>query len=99
MDEVGGVYGKLKVTLKRLSNHGDITEWRLEVAESDGKVAAPHRIVTLLQLAGWPLQELPHSSAVLALVDLLSKAQRSSPCKHTIIMCRCWHSLQITRVF
>ena len=80
------VYGKLTVTLKRLSGHGDITERRLEVVESEG--TSPHRIVTLLQLSSWPLEEVPRPSAILSLVDLLSKAQRTSPSRHIIVMCR-----------
>ena len=47
------VYGKLIVTLKMLSSYADITERRLEVAESEG--TSPLRIVTLLQLSSWPL--------------------------------------------
>ena len=86
VDGAEEVYGKLTVTLKRLSSYGDITERRLEVAESEG--TSPHRIVTLLQLSSWPLEEVPHPSAILSLVDLLSKAQRSSPSRHTIVMCR-----------
>ena len=88
VDGIEEVYGKLRVTLKRLSNHGDITEMRLDVTGSEGKASASHKIVTLLQLSSWPLHELPHYSAVLALMDLLNKAQRSSPTKHTIVMCR-----------
>ena len=80
------VYGKRIVTLKRASGYGDITERRLEVAESEGTSA--HRIVTLLQLSSWPLEEVPHPSAILSLVDLLSKAQRASSSRHTIVMCR-----------
>ena len=86
MDGAEEVYGKLTVTLKRLSSYGDIIERRLEVADSEG--TSPHRIVTLLQLSSWPLEEVPHPSAILSLVDLLSKAQRSSPSRHTIVMCR-----------
>ena len=82
------VYGKLKVALKRLNSHGDIIEWRLEVGEAEGRDTSPHRRVTLLQLTSWSLQELPHPSSILSLVDMLSGAQRSSPSKHTIIMCR-----------
>ena len=79
------VYGKLSVTLKRLGCHGDIMERRLEVVEVGGQET---RVVTLLQLTSWPPEEVPHPSAILSLVDLLSKAQRSSPSKHTVIMCR-----------
>ena len=86
VDGAEEVYGKLTVTLKRLSGYGDITERRLEVAESEG--TSSHRIVTLLQLSSWPLEEVPHPSAILSLVDLLSKAQRTSPSRHIIVMCR-----------
>ena len=86
VDGVEEVYGKLAVSVRRVSSYGDITERRLEVEERGGKET--HRVVTLLQMIGWSPQELPHPSAMLALVDLLSKAQRSSPSKHTIIMCR-----------
>ena len=82
------VYGKLKVALKRLNSHGDIMEWRLEVGEAEGKDTSPHRRITLLQLTSWSLQELPHPSSILCLVDMLSRTQRISPSKHTIIMCR-----------
>ena len=84
--EPAEMYGKMRVTLRRVSGHGDITEQRLEVEEEGG--TGTHRVVTLHQLSGWTLQELPHTSAILSLVDLLSKAQRSTPSKHTIIMCR-----------
>ena len=86
VDGAEEVYGKLSVTLKRLRGYGDITERRLEVAESEG--TSPRRIVTLLQLSSWPLEEVPHPSAILSLVDLLSKAQRTSPSRHIIVMCR-----------
>ena len=86
VDGAEEVYGKLTVTLKRLSSYGDITERRLEVTESEGTSA--HKIVTLLQLSSWPLEEVPRPSAILSLIDLLSKAQRTSPSRHIIVMCR-----------
>ena len=82
------VYGKLKVSMKKLSNHGDIIERRLEVTEADDKSDGREKIVTILQLTSWSLDDIPHPSAILSLVDLLSKTQRSCPSKHTIIMCR-----------
>ena len=94
VDGAEEVYGKLTVTLKRLSGYGDITERRLNVAESEGTSA--HRIVTLLQLSSWPLEEVPHPSAILSLVDLLSKAQRTSPSRHIIVMCRCTDKIILT---
>ena len=73
--------------MKRVNHHGDITERRLEVEETEGRGGA-QRSVILLQLSSWPPGELPHPTAILSLVDLLSKAQRSSPSRHTVIMCR-----------
>ena len=90
MGEVGkkeALYGKLRVHAKRVGFHGDITERMLEVEETEGR-GGVQRSVTLLHLNGWPPRELPHPTSILTLVDLLSKAQRSNPSKHTIIMCR-----------
>ena len=92
MDGAEKVYGKLTVTLKRQSFYGDITEWKLEVTETEDdnaeKMSTSQRMVTLLQLTSWPIDELPHPSSILSLIDLLCKAQRSSPSRHTVIMCR-----------
>ena len=73
--------------MKRVSHHGDITERRLEVEETEER-GGVQRSVILIQLSSWPPGELPHPTAILSLVDLLSKAQRSSPSRHTVIMCR-----------
>ena len=73
--------------VKRVGYHGDITERILEVEETEGK-GGVQRSVTLLQLSSWSPRELPHPTSILALVDLLSKAQRITPSKHTVIMCR-----------
>ena len=81
------MYGKLRVVGKRESVHGDITERRIEVGDVEGH-GGTQRVVTLLQLNSWPLRELPHPTAILSLVELLSKAQRSSPSRHTVVMCR-----------
>ena len=81
------VYGKLRVGVKRVSSHGDIIERKLEVEETEGK-GGVQKVVTLLQLTSWPPGELPHPTSILAVVDLLSKAQRATPGKHTVIMCR-----------
>ncbi|CAI8049661.1 hypothetical protein GBAR_LOCUS27341, partial [Geodia barretti] len=40
-----------------------------------------------MQLSSWPPGELPHPTAILSLVDLLTKAQRGSLGRHTVIMC------------
>ena len=88
MDGAEEVYGKLTVTLKKQSFYGDIIEWKLEVTENNGKGSTSQRMVTLLKLTSWPIDELPHPSSILSLIDLLGKAQRSSPSRHTVIMCR-----------
>ena len=88
MDGAEEVYGKLTVTLKRQSVYGDVTEWKLEVTDNEEKISTSQRMVTLLQLTSWSMDELPHSSSILSLIDLLGKAQRSSPSRHTVIMCR-----------
>ena len=88
-EEEEEVYGGLSVCLKRVSSHGDITERRLEVRETGGKGEEEEgRVVTLLQLRGWSQGEVVSPPVLLSLVDLLSKAQRSSPSRHTIVMCR-----------
>ena len=87
MDGAEEVYCKLTVTLKRQSFYSDITEWTLEVTETE-EMSTSQKMVTLLQLTSWPIDELPHPSSILSLIDLLGKAQRSSPSRHTVIMCR-----------
>ena len=68
----------------------DITERRLEVEEEEeGKRGGGvRRSVTLLQLTSWAPGNLPHPTAVLSLVELLSKTQRSRPSRHTTVICR-----------
>ena len=88
MDGAEEVYGKLTVTLKRQSVYGDINEWRLEVTDKEEKMSISQRMVTLLQLTNWSMDELPHPSSILSLIDLLGKAQRSSLSRHTVILCR-----------
>ena len=89
MDGAEEVYGKLTVTLKRQSVYnGDINERRLEVTDKEEKMSTSQRMVTLLQLTSWSMDELPRPSSILSLIDLLGKAQRSSPSRHTVIICR-----------
>ena len=88
MDGAEEVYGKLTVTLKRQSFYNDTTEWKLKMTEIKEKMLTSQRMVTLLQLTSWPIDKLPHPSSILSLIDLLGKAQRSNPSRHTVIMCR-----------
>ena len=67
----------------------DITERRLEVEEEEGKSGGGvRRSVTLLQLTSWAPGNLPLPTAVLSLVELLSKTQRSRLSRHTTVICR-----------
>ena len=67
----------------------DITERRLEVEEEEGKSGGGvRRSVTILQLTSWAPGNLPLPTAVLSLVQLLSKTQRSHPSRHTTVICR-----------
>ena len=75
------VYGKLTVTLKRQSFYGDITEWRLELTENEEKMSTSQRMVTLLQLTSWPIDELPHPSV--SDLCLLSSSSSHSMMLHT----------------
>ena len=86
-EEIDHVFGKLIVRLKRVKSRGDITERRLGVTKT-GEKDGEERTVTLLQLSGWSQGEMPHAPVMLSLVDMLSKVQRNSSSRHTIIMCR-----------
>ena len=78
------LYGKLRVTLKRVNSHGDLVDMKLELVESGPKSgqASQPRIVTLLQLTSWPPHGVPHPTAILTLIKQLSKAQRTSSGKY-----------------
>ena len=47
-----------------------ITGWKLEVTKNEEKMSTYQRMVTLLQLTSWPIDELPHPSSILCLIDL-----------------------------
>ena len=49
MDGAEEIYGKLTEILKRQGFYGDITEWKLEVTENEGKVSTSQRMITLLK--------------------------------------------------
>ena len=57
--------------------------------EEEGKRGGGvRRRVTLLQLTSWAPGNLPLPTAVLSLVELLSKTQRNQPTRHTTVICR-----------
>ena len=84
------MYGKLKVKLEQVKDHKDILFRRMEITEdkSGSFLSKPLKVI-LLQLMSWPEQGLPQPSAILSLVDHLSKSQMSTSTKHTVVMCRC----------
>jgi len=84
------LYGGLRVTLQKVTSHGDCVLRKMEVVEdkSKPKMASRPLTVTQMQLTSWPVQGLPHSSAVLSLIDHLTKVQRSSPNKPAVVMCK-----------
>ena len=47
----------------------------------------PH-MVHLLQLTSWPLQGLPHPTAILSLIEQLTSTQMKCGNRRTVIMCR-----------
>lgn len=84
------VCGRLRVTLQRVTSHGDCVVRSLEVVEDklESKIVSQLLTVTQMQLTSWPVHGLPHTSAVLSLIDHLTMAQRSSSGKPTVVMCR-----------
>ena len=81
------VSGRLRVRLVRVRGHGDISERKLEVTECDSLFTNPLTI-RMIQLTSWPLQGLPHPSAIMSLIDKLNRVLMSSSSKQTVVMCR-----------
>ena len=81
------VSGRLRVRLVRVRGHGDISERKLEVTECDSLSTNPLTI-RMIQLTSWPLQGLPHPSAIMSLIDKLNRVLMSSSSKQTVVMCR-----------
>ena len=79
------VYGRLRVRLMKTTNRGDLVLRKL-------RVSAQHftetLIVKMIQLTTWPLQGLPRSSAIIALIDKLTNTLMASSTKQTVVMCR-----------
>ena len=84
------VYGKLRVTLQRVTSHGDCVLRKMEVVEDQPKPKMVSQPLTVIQvqLTSWSLQGLPHTSAIFSLIDQLTKAHKSSSNKPTVVMCR-----------
>ena len=81
------VSGRLRVKLVRVRGHGDITERKLEVTECDSVSTNPLTI-RMIQLTSWPIQGLPHPSAIMSLIDKLNRVLMRSSSKQTVVMCR-----------
>ena len=81
------MHGKLSVKLVSVKTHGDIVTRKLEMVEGAAQLNRPH-MVHLLQLTSWPLQGLPHHTAILSLIDQLTSTQMRYGNRRTVIMCR-----------
>ena len=80
------VCGRLRVRLVKVRGHSDVVERNVEVKES--QFISSILSVKLMQLIGWPLQGLPHPSAIVSLVYRLTNTLMSLSSKQTVIMCR-----------
>ena len=81
------VYGRLRVRLVKVRGHGDIVERKMEIADqksiSDDKMK-----LRMIQLMSWPTQGLPYPTAIMSLIEKLTKVLMNSPSKQTVVMCR-----------
>ena len=81
------VCGRLSVRLVKVRDHGDIVERRMEVKEHKS-VSTNILVVKMIQLTSWPLEGLPHPTAIISLIKKLTNTLMSLPSKQTVIMCR-----------
>ena len=81
------VCGRLRVKLIKIRGHGDIVERKMEVAEHKS-ISTYILNVRIIQLISWPLQGLPHSSAIIPLIDRLTNTLMGLSSKQTVVMCR-----------
>ena len=81
------MHGKLTVNLQSVKTLGDIVTRHLNMVDGSAALNQAKR-VTMLQLTSWPMKGLPHTSAVLSLIEKLTAAQMKSSNKRTIVMCR-----------
>ena len=82
------MHGKLSVKLVSVKTHGDIVTRKLEMVEGAAARLNSTHMVHLLQLTSWPLQGLPHPTAILSLIDQLTSTQMRCGNRRTVIMCR-----------
>ena len=79
---------RLSVRLLKVRGHGDIMERKLEVKEH--KSISPDILtVKMIQLTSWPLEGLPHPTAIISLIDKLNSVLMTTSSKQTVVMCRC----------
>ena len=81
------VSGSLKVKLVKVRGHGDIVERRMEVTTNDC-ISTDILVVRMIQLTSWPLQGLPHPSAIMTLIEKLTNVLMRASSKQTVIVCK-----------
>ena len=81
------VSGSLKVKLVKVRGHGDIVERRMEVTTIDC-ISTDILMVRMIQLTSWPLQGLPHPSAIMTLIERLTNVLMRASSKQTVIVCK-----------
>ena len=81
------VCGRLSVRLVKVRGHCDILERRMEVKEHKS-VSTNILVVKMIQLMSWPLEGLPHPTAIISVIKKLTNTLMSLPSKQTVIMCR-----------
>ena len=73
--------------LVSVKTHGDVVSRKLEMVEGAAGLNRP-QTVTVLQLTSWPLEGLPHPTAILSLIEQLTSTQMRCGNRRTVIMCR-----------
>ena len=81
------MYGGLRVRLTREDSCGDIVERKMEVISVDHSKSSK-LTVNMIQLISWPMQGLPHPSAITSLIERLTNTLWTYSSKQTVVMCR-----------
>ena len=81
------VCGRLSVRLLKVRDHGDIMEMKLEVKEHKS-ISTNILTVKMIQLTSWPLEGLPHPTAIISLIDKLNSVLMTTSSKQMVVMCR-----------